>query len=215
MSKKIFITGLTVTLVVFFIMLGKVFYLQHGHFKKGEGYSKESNLKLAIREYDLAMHMWTPWSPYIERSAEKLWQIGEMYEEEGKPDWALIAYSSIRSSFYASRSFFTPGKDWIKRCDGKIASLNVRLLLEDGIIKEDDASSEREKFLHVLTTDDAPDVLWSALAEVGFLGWIGSVVFIILKGFESNGSLRRRYAAYGALSFASTFALWVVALLRA
>ena len=59
---------------------------------------------------------------------QQLWQIGDMFEHQKQPDWALLAYSSIRSSFYASRSFYTPGKDWINRCDEKIAGINVAVI---------------------------------------------------------------------------------------
>jgi hypothetical protein len=180
-----------------------------------ETYYQKADWKLAIREYDIAMHFYTPWSPYVQKSAERLWQIGEIFENGNKPDWAVIAYSSIRSSFYASRSFYTPGKDWIKRCDEKIADLNVKMLIQEGSLKPGDADSEKKKYLHVLRVDRAPDPFWSVLAETGFLGWIGSILFIIFKGFDDNGRIQKINALTGLIFFCITFFLWAAALLKA
>jgi hypothetical protein len=44
---------------------GRVFYLQRSHFIAAEKYYIEADWKLAIREYDTAMHFYTPLSPYI------------------------------------------------------------------------------------------------------------------------------------------------------
>ena len=44
-------------------------YLQRGHFVAAEQYYEAANWKLAMREYDAAMHFYTPWSPHIRKSA--------------------------------------------------------------------------------------------------------------------------------------------------
>lgn len=215
MLKSHLIKALVVLLVFTGIIWTRVLYLQRSHFTAAEKYRKESNYKLAIREYDTTMHFYTPLSPYIGRAASGLWQIGEMFEKQDRPDWAHIAYSSIRSSFYASRGLYTPGKDWIEKCDEKIAALNVRILLKEGSISAEEAKAEKAKHLYVLKQDRAPDVLWTVLAEAGFFGWVGSVVFIIFKGFENMGRIRGRHMLYGIVSFGLTFALWIAALLKA
>ena len=213
--KKYIVSG-SLLIFIFFVIIGmKVFYLQRSHFILAEKYYKEANWKLAIREYDNAMHFYTPLSPYIQKSAEKLWQIGEMFEKQGRLDWANIAYGSIRSSFYASRSLYTPRKDWIKKCDDKIADLNVKILIKEGSIKPEEAEAEKEKFLYVIKVDRAPVPLWALFAEIGFVGWIVSVIFIIFKGFDENGKPRKRFALYGILLFIFSFTLWVVSLLKA
>ena len=140
----------------------------------------------AIREYDTSMHFFFPFSPYMDKSARRLWQIGEMFENRGQLDWAEIAYQSLRSSFYAVRSFYTPGKDWINRCDDKIADLNVKSLIKDGSLKPEDAQAERAKHMMVLKTDRAPSVFWSVLAEIGFFGWAGSALFTALRGVHQE-----------------------------
>ncbi len=214
MLKKYLIKGLFIVILFLLLVGGRVVYSQRSHFMAAEKYYSEANWKLAVREYDTAMHFYTPWSPYIERSAKKLWQIGEMFEKQGRLDWANIAYSSIRSSFYSSRSLYTPGKDWINKCDDKIADLNVKMLIKDGSIKPEEADAEKKKHLYVLKVDRAPNPFWSVLVEISFFGWIGSVIFVIFKGLSDNGKINKKFALYGVLSFLVTFAIWVAALLK-
>lgn len=215
MTKGLIIKALVICSLLLLIVAGRVFYLQRSHFTQAEKYYSESNYKLALREYDTAMHFYTPFSPYINRSAERLWGMGGMFEADDKLQWANAAYAAIRSSFYASRSLYTPGRDWIRRCDEKIADINVRILLKEGSIKPEDAEAEKMKHLRVMTVDRAPAPLWAAIAGIGFLGWIGSIIFVIFRGFDKAGKVSRKPALIGVGSFAVFFALWVLALLKA
>ena len=215
MLKRYLIKGLLVILLFLVLVGGRSFYLQRSHFMAAEKYYNEANWKLAIREYDTAMHFYTPWSPYIEKSARKLWQIGEMFEKQDRLDWANIAYSSIRSSFYSSRSLYTPGKFWINKCDEKIADLNVKMLIKEGSLKLEEADAEKMKHLYVMKVDRAPGPFWSILVEIGFFGWLGSVLLIIFKGFSDNGKIHKKFALYSVLSFLLSFTIWVVASLKA
>jgi hypothetical protein len=138
-----------------------------------------------------------------------------MFEQRGQPDWAIIAYSSIRSSFYASRSLYTPGKDWIRKCDDKIADLNVKIMINEGFLKPDEGQAEKARFLHVMRVDKMPSPFWSVLVEIGFFGWIGSVIFTIWKGFNFFGEINTKKAFYGFIMFLLFFSLWVVSLLKA
>ena len=215
MLKKYLIRSIFFALLFSMILSGRMIYLQRSHYMAGERYYASEDWKLAIREYDLAMHFYAPLSPYIDKSATRLWQLGGMFEKQGKLDWAIIAYSSIRSSFYASRSLYTPGKQWIRKCDEKIADLNVQLLIKDGSIKPEEADAEKKRYLHVMKVDKAPAPLWSFLMATGFLGWIGSVLFLIFRGFTDKGMFNNKALLYGGVSFSITFIVWIIALVKA
>ncbi len=215
MKKKYLVKGLIGCVIFVVLIWGKVLYVQRVHFMKAEEYYKTAEWKLAIREYDFAMHAYSPWSPYIEKSAERLWAIGQIYEKEDKPYWAINAFSAIRSSFYASRSLFTPGKDWIDRCENKIAGLDVKILIGEGDLRPEDAVSEEAKFLYLMKADREPVPLWAVLVEVSFFGWIASVLFTIFRGFDESGKLKFRQALYGTFFFVASFAVWVISLYRA
>lgn len=215
MKKKYLINGLIGCVIFVVLIWGKVLYMQRGHYVKAEEYYKKAEWKLAIREYDLAMHAYTPWSPYIEKSAERLWTIGRMFEKKNKPYWALNAYYAIRSSLYASRSLFTPGRDWIENCENKIADLDVKILIGEGNLKKEDADIEKAKLLHVMRADRAPVPIWAVLVDASFFGWIASVIFMIFRGFDETGRLRFRQALYGIFFFVASFAVWIISLYKA
>jgi hypothetical protein len=215
MLREYLIKGFIILTICLLIIGTRMVYLQRSHFMAADKYYQEANWKLAISEYDKTMHFYTPWSPYLKKSAQKLWQIGEMFENEKKFDWAHTAYSTIRSSFYSARSLYTPGRDWISRCDAKIADLNVQMLIRDGVIHPKAAEAERKRQLHVLTVDRVPDPFWSVIVEAGLFGWIGSVLFLIMKGLSAEGKIQKKFALYGILSFLCTFTMWITALLKA
>ena len=84
----------------------------------------------AVTAYETAIHAYVPWSSRLERSIQRLWEIGQMYEQRGETDMALIAYRSLRSSLLAVRSVYQPYPEWIRRCNERIPFL---LSLQDGM----------------------------------------------------------------------------------
>ena len=201
-------------------LAGREAIRQASSFRQGEAAFARGDWKIAIRQYDTAMHFYFPFSPYMEKSAKRLWQIGRMFEARQKPGWALVAYSSIRSSFYGVRSFYTPGKKrWIGRCDNKIAAVEAVMLAREGGIKPGEAArktkNQEKKYMAVLKASRAPSVFWSALAETGFLGWVGSALIGALYGFGKSGRPRGKKAFVAALSFLFFAAVWAISLLMA
>jgi hypothetical protein len=67
--------------------------------------------------------MYTPFSPLIERSAKRLWAIGQELETRGETEKSLIAYRALRSAFYSTHGLTRPGLTWIALCDEKIKLL--------------------------------------------------------------------------------------------
>ncbi len=98
----------------------KTYFYGLDQYKQGEKAMASGDLKNAIADYETAIHMYTPFSKYVPASARRLWEIGQGFERSGDYDWALLAYRSIRSSFYGVRSLYTPYKDWIIRSDAQI-----------------------------------------------------------------------------------------------
>ncbi len=126
MTEKVKTLGVNVAAacVIGLIMIAvTIQYRQWRQFGKGENSLAVGDYIQAVAGFESAIHMYTPGSPLVSRSAEKLWQIGETLERQGDTDKALIAYRTLRSSFYAAHWLITPGQVWIARCDGKIAQL--------------------------------------------------------------------------------------------
>lgn len=122
-AKTIAVNMAVTALLCILIIWGNTWYRQWRQFHKGEQSLAVNNVIAAITAYDSSLHMYTPFSPLVERSAQRLWEIAGSCEAKGDTERALIACRSLRSSFYAVRWLCQPGREWIERCDGKIAEL--------------------------------------------------------------------------------------------
>jgi len=171
---------------------------------------EEGKLWEAVGRYDRAMHWYSPLSGHVEDSARDLWRLGERAEAEGDAKLALLAYRTIRSAFYAARSYRTPGKDWIARCDEKIVELASEQ--PEMVDRVPDEEARREEVRRSLGKYPAPDAAWSLAAVIGFLGWIGAALGFIFLGFGRDGRWIRRRAALWGLLVVLFYTLWIAGL---
>lgn len=204
--------GLIATLLI--MVWARAFYGSIKAYETGETCLKEGRYIRAITFFDRSIHWYTPLNPYIEKSAERLWQIGEHAEERGDTKLALIAYRAIRRGFYAASHFITPGREWIEKCDSRIRKL-VRLESQ-AMKRSPDFESKKKRILESQKTVP-PDVFWSVVLEIGFLGWIGSVIgFIMFAIRRREGPEKSTYLSFVWIGLAFVFfALWIVGMMKA
>ena len=112
-----------IALICLLLFFAGTWWRLQDQYALGEEAFRRSDFAGAVAGYESAIHMYIPFNPTIEKSAQQLWNIGENNERLGDVNRALIAYRALRSSFYADRWLVTPGMEWITRCDTKIASL--------------------------------------------------------------------------------------------
>ncbi len=136
-KKQTYLLVAGTVIIAFFMIWINTYIRQSKQFKLGEKYYQSEDYSRAITAYESALHMYTPFSSKIEKSAQKLWDIGQMFERKNNIDMALIAYRSLRSSFYAVRWLVTPGQEWIKRCEDKIDQLVKKQAEEEERLKEE------------------------------------------------------------------------------
>lgn len=121
--KSLIANSTIIILVSLLIFFAGTWWRMSSQFSFGESALRRGDFAGAVAGFESALHMYIPYHPTIEKSAARLWQIGETNERLGDVKRALIAYRSLRSSFYADRWLVTPGTDWIAKCDRKIAEL--------------------------------------------------------------------------------------------
>lgn len=209
-------TGLIVGLIVigFLMWWVRAYYGSMKAYEQGETHLNEHRYVRAVTYFDRSMRWYTPLNPYVGRSAERLWEIGTEAEKQGNIRLSLIATETIRRAFYAARSFYTPGEDWIGKCDAKLRRL-AALQETGGPTSKAQESSEEETPRRRGSAD--PSNLWTMILEFGLLGWIGSVIGFIL--FACKGNEGWRISALPALLWGSLvvicFALWLIGMMRA
>jgi hypothetical protein len=121
--KTIAVNVLVIAIAALFLVWGNTWYRQRTQFNRGEAALAAGDYMAAIAGYEAAIHMYTPGSSLVTHAAEKLWSIGERFEQAGDATRALITFRALRSSFYAVHGLTRPGMEWIARCDERIAAL--------------------------------------------------------------------------------------------
>jgi hypothetical protein len=121
--KTIAVNVAFIALVSVLLLWGNTYYRQQAQFEKGEQAVAARDFLGAVAGYESAIHMYTPASSLVDRSAQRLWELGGLAAQGGDPQRALIAYRALRSSFYAVAGLNSPGQVWIQKCDAQIAQL--------------------------------------------------------------------------------------------
>jgi hypothetical protein len=197
--SNVILKATSICVLLLLVLWSRVFYGSMEDYNKGEALLKENQTIRAITYFDRSLHWYAPLNPYVERSAKRLWEIGEQAEKAGDKRLALIAYESIRNGFYGASHVFRPGRNWIQRSESKIQSLST-------------FAGEGEPVL--AKKDPQPDVLWSGVVVVGFFGSVGSLLglarWAIGKEKRSGRIVHRAILWIGLAMF--FFGLWILGL---
>jgi hypothetical protein len=187
---------LSVVVLLLLILLARVFYGSMQDYETGETLLRENQTIRAITYFDRSLHWYAPLNPYVQKSAQRLWEIGEKAEKSGDTRLAVIAFGTIRSGFYSASYLVTPGKDWIRKVDGKLHELG--------------AAGENVK-------DPQPNACWSIVVVIGFFGWVGSVLGFILHVMGPVKDFRKKWVSAIRWTglFAVFFTLWIWGMFKA
>jgi hypothetical protein len=212
-QKYIRVIFLILSLVVMALVMVwiRAFYGSMQAYHQGEVYLKEHQYIKAITFFDRSIHWYAPFNPYVRQSAQRLWEIALSAEQEGDIRLALIAIRTVRRGFYASRSFYTPRQDWIKKCDAKINEL-MEIEPTNREMLRGPASPDKS----IPTSQEATSLStpWSIIVEIGFLGWIGSAIGLLL--FACKGEREARFLTSQAIAWGPlTLTLWLIGMIKA
>lgn len=213
--KRRVLLGLGLAVFILGSIFVKVYVSSMQEYRRAEEAYQAGDLDTALERYEHAVQWYTPHSPWVRQSVESLWRMGSDAEETGNVDRALAAYRALRGSLYAVRSFYTPYREWISRCDEKIATLSAGKIAQTQAGKERPFEDIRAESLRLLKKDHAPSVGWAILAEVGFFGWVGSAIGLIFRAYRDAGRLKGRAALRWGLAIIVFYALWTLGLSRA
>ncbi len=205
---------LLVILVFLFLTWVRAFYGSMKAYRTGEEMLEQKQLIRAITYFDRSIHWYTPFNPYVEKSARRLWEIGEQAKKDGDVKMALIAFRAIRGGFYSASHFTTPGKDWIEKSETMITAL---VLKEERNRAGSKAMEKSEEIKARNEKGSSPDVFWTLVLEVGFLGWVGSLFgFIFVKWGSRKGSEKLLYKTLAWIGSAlGFFAIWIIGMMKA
>lgn len=139
----------------------------------------KGEIDAAIVHYRRASRWYAPGSPYHVEGLIKLSQIARRSEQQGDVRRALTAYRSIRAAIMSSRSLYTPESHRLEFANLRIAELMASLPVPPIDVGKSHRRL-RDEHLAMLKSCKGPDVLWTCVLLLGFLGWIiGAFIFSV------------------------------------
>jgi len=213
LRKILIVVGIFI--LFFLLVFAKVCINARKEYQEGDKFFRAKDYKQAIIHFNQAIHWYSPGSKAVANSIQALWKIGTHAETQGDINLALDAFQSIASSLYSARSFYTPHQEWIAKCEDRIA--NIRAMQEESLPQYKGIPFEKRKdeAIKILRMKTEPDVFWSMMVEVGFVGWIGCVIGFILRVFIGEKGFNSKRAVFWGVLIIFFYTIWILAMLRA
>ena len=184
-------------------------------FDLAEEHLSRNELSKSITHYARALHWFLPFSKTPSLAAEKLWAIGQKLQTQNNSVEALKTYRILRSSFYSIRTIYTPGKKWINLCNEKIAHLMAESFTNSQKNHKITFADKKSQYLILLEEDRPPFTFPSIMCELGFFGWVLSILLFIFKALSPQGHVKMRPALLFISSFFVSYSMWVWGLFNA
>lgn len=193
---------MSLIVIILLMVLLRVYVGSAAEYRRAAEALKSGDRISAINHYGRSIKWYAPLSPWVKRSIDDLWEIGEStYADD--PEEAVYAVRILRSSLYAARGPFTPFKSRIEEADRWLA-----LHLSEG-----EGGPEAEDVEFVLGSEARPNRLWSLAVGVGFVGWILSVFAFIFFVFpEAEEDMNPKRAVALGLVTCIFYSLWICGL---
>jgi hypothetical protein len=192
------------------IVWGRAFYESREAHHEGEKHFQENRYIQAITFFDRSIHWYTPFSPYVEKSAARLWEISRIAERNGDFVLSRIAVTALRSGFRAAGGLFSPGEEWIGNCEERIEGLLRLEAAQKGI--------DPDRFQMEKGVPPPPSLFWTLILEIGLLGWVGSVICLVLCGARKGENRENRtlaaFVRWGSL-LVVFYAMWIIGMMKA
>lgn len=212
--KPILVIILFAIFLLTFSIAIKIYLNAELEYKRANTLFAQNKLAEAMTHYERSIQWFLPGLSLQNRAAEGLWNVGEKYEANGDTENALAAYRLLRGAFYSARSFYTPGKTWIDRCNEKIATLMAGQSASSGAEKAKTFAERRAENLKILSADKSPRNQWAVLAVIGFFGWIACALLFVVKAISKTGKVSARPAIAWIAGFIVFYGLWILGLLN-
>ncbi|GJL79354.1 MAG: hypothetical protein NPINA01_23430 [Nitrospinaceae bacterium] len=203
---------LSLVLILLLSTLAKIYLNANAEFNLAEEFASKNNFKDAVTHYERSIQWHLPGLNLQERAAEGLWKVAQKYEAEEDFENAINAYRLLRGAFYSVRSFYTPGKIWIQRCNEKIAILMAKKPATSESEKSKSYEERLKENLRLLSSEKPPKPFWAMLAVFGFFGWIACAVLFIIYAIKKTGEIQTRPALFWGAGFLLFYGLWIAGL---
>jgi hypothetical protein len=196
------------------VVVVRVFVSGRAEYRAAEAALSSGDTDEAVTRLRRAARWYAPGNPYVRRALDRLEEIATRAEAAGDVRAARFAWEAERAAILSVRSFYTPEAERLGPANRHIAALLAR---EEGPAADPGRSEAQRTAWHLalLERDDAPRVGWTALALLGFAGWIAGALTFIFRGVDAEDRLRPRAALWSAVVIIVGYAAFLMGLSRA
>ena len=168
------------------LVFGRTVYHASAELQTASSHRREGEFARATEHYRRTLRWSFPFSAYTAEAATELETIARELEEAGDTAGALLAWRSLAGGLAASRSLYSGSSDTRDRAKDEISRL---LALDGGAPIDANLSADKLEADHrrLLDREASPDPFWATLLLLGFAVWIGSLVLVIRRGFDTAG----------------------------
>lgn len=186
----------------------------------GDAAEQRGELVRAVELWRQAARWYVPGASHVEGAYRRLETLARAAEQRGDIDTALAAWTGVRSSILATRSFYLPHAERLAPANQRIAVLMA--VRERALAHGEDRASEQALpdasdpaaawHLERLAPVPGPSVAWSVVAILGFGAWLAGGLIFTLRGVTPDDRLVPRTAAYAAILVAVGLVIWLLGL---
>ena len=199
---------LALLLLAVLLAAGRAAVESHRYFGHGEASRAADDWESAVYHYRHGLQWYVPLLSRSGACFDALVDIGDARLRASDLDGALVAYRSARFGVMATRHLWTP-------LAGRLPDLHRRIA--EGMvtqIESDDPASRSAEYRAELDAYESrrPNPWLGLLSSLGFYGWLACLGWVATRGFDREGTVRRRPFGVGLGMSLLCLALWLVAL---
>jgi len=202
------VTGLAV-LTLFASLFGRVASESREELAAANAYRLDGLPGRAIEHYRRSIRWALPLSPYHVEAISELESLAKTLEAEGDTDQALLAWRSLSGGIAATRTLYSgsdPARENANDQIARLLSMDRSAAVDSRLSAEQLATDHRR----LLSNEVSPDPFWGLVLLSGMAVWIGALVLLARRGFDSAGRFHwatARGPVWGALLGFVSFAI--------
>jgi len=172
-------------------------------------YRHDGQLALAVEHYRRTIRWSLPQSPNTAEAVSALESIATQREADGDVAGALLAWRSLSGGLAATRFLYSGPNPARENASDQIARLMAldRSAAIDANLSVEQLTADHRR---LLSEEVSPDPWWGTLLLLGMATWVGALVLLAWRGFDSSGRFRwpaARGPIWGAVVGFVSFAL--------